>query len=115
MTSAEVKAARAKLGASQSQFAELVGVSPKVVLGWEAGNYPPPTPWQSVLIRSLTLSPSAGEIVRVLTASGLAAAYAMGLEAALTLAAGAASDVLAAQRPAQMPVKTTASAAEGRR
>jgi DNA-binding XRE family transcriptional regulator len=115
MTTAEVKAARAKLGASQSQFAELVGVSLKVVLGWEAGAYPPPTSWQAVLIRALTLSPNAGEIVRVLQANGLACAYAMGLEAALTIAAGAASDVLAAQRPAKMPVTTTARTAEASR
>lgn len=96
MSPAEVKAARAKLGASGGQFAELVGVSIQTLAGWEAGNRPGPTSWQATLIRALTVSPRAGEIVRVLSANGLGAAYAMGLEAALTLAAGAASDALAA-------------------
>lgn len=38
----DVKAVRAKLGASQSVFAQLLGVRPKTVMSWEQGLVPPP-------------------------------------------------------------------------
>jgi DNA-binding XRE family transcriptional regulator len=111
MKPADVKAARAKLGATLGQFAELAGVSTRTVLGWEAGSRPGPTSWQAVLIRALTVSPRASEIVRVLDAAGLASAFAIGLEAALMDAAQLSAD-LDAQRPDKVPVTTTAQTAE---
>lgn len=109
-----VLAARAKLGATAAEFAELVGVCSATVYAWEAGKRPGPSDWQLTMIWALTVSPRCGEIVRCLRANGLAAAFALGLEAALVKARSGAplSADPAAQRPAQMPVMTTAEPAE---
>ena len=111
----EVKAARAKLGMSHAQFAELVGVSARTVMEWEAGGRIGPTSWQGVLIFSFTVSPRAREIARVLDSAGLGAAYALGLEAALVRARDHFSAELAAERSPQVPVLKAAGSAEASR
>lgn len=114
MSPAEVKAARLKLGASPSQFGELVGADIRTVLGWESGSRPGPTTWQAEMIWALTVSPRCREIVASLTACGVATAFCMALEAIIARARSGAplSADPAAQRPAQMPVTTTAATAE---
>ena len=42
MTSEQMKAARAKLGLSQPQFATAIGMSSSAVKAWEQGNNPIP-------------------------------------------------------------------------
>ena len=73
-----VEAARAALGASFDDFAQLIGVSPSTALNFERGHLAP-TPAQRALMGALAKSPAAGETVRMLHAAGPVAALANAL------------------------------------
>lgn len=81
----EMLAARAALGATQGDFAALLGVHSMTVSKWERETLWP-TSWQLALARALAGSPRAVEILAHYQAAGLAAALAVGLEYKLVTA-----------------------------
>lgn len=47
---ADVAAIRTRMGLSQSAFAELLGISPRTLQGWEAGRFEPDGPTRVLLL-----------------------------------------------------------------
>ncbi len=78
LSAVEIRQARQVLGASQIDFAALVGVAVETVASWEASRLAP-MPCQSGLIRALAASPRRHVVVSILRPAGPVAALTEGL------------------------------------